>query len=154
MHLQWLCVRHDGWRLPQSLHGGPKCLPQPPLCTWRADFCLFRAKQCHNDPAMPENAKNAWVPLVTPVATLFRKASVCSHNRPSRGRRGGGLARQAYSTPVLPTAWSMPSQSSRFLRVSSFTGSPQRTHHSAYFGLANVYFSQPSQPSTGPKINR
>jgi hypothetical protein len=73
---------------------------------------------------MPENAKNSWIPLVAPVATLFRKASVCSHNRPSRGRRGVGLAIQVYSTPVLPTAWSMPSQSSRFFGSGRSLGRP------------------------------
>jgi len=30
-----------------------------------------------------------------------------------------------------------------FFRVWSFAGSPQRTNHPAYFGLATVYFSQP-----------
>ena len=46
-----------------------------------------------------------------------------------------------------------PSQSSRFFRVWSFSGSPQRTNHSAYFGLANLCFDQPFQPSTGAKVN-
>ena len=34
-----------------------------------------------------------------------------------------------------------PSQGSRFFRVWLLTGLPQRTDHSAYFGLANVLFS-------------
>ena len=45
------------------------------------------------------------------------------------------------------------SQSSRFFRVWSFPGSPQRTDHPAYFRLATFYFSQPFQPSTGAKLN-
>jgi hypothetical protein len=41
-----------------------------------------------------------------------------------------------------------PSQSRRFFQVWSFAGSPQRTDHSAYFGLAKFYFGEPFRLST------
>jgi hypothetical protein len=41
-----------------------------------------------------------------------------------------------------------PSQSRRFFQVWLPVGSPFRADHSAYFGLAKFYLSQPFQPST------
>jgi len=41
-----------------------------------------------------------------------------------------------------------PSQSRRFFPVWQLFGLPRRANHSAYFGLARVYLSQPFQPST------
>jgi hypothetical protein len=41
-----------------------------------------------------------------------------------------------------------PSQSRRFFQVWLLFGSPRRADHSAYFGLAKFYLSQPFQPST------
>ena len=51
------------------------------------------------------------------------------------------------------TAFAVPnpnysSQSRRFFQVWLSVGSPRRTDHSAYFGLAKFYLSQPFQPST------
>ncbi len=41
-----------------------------------------------------------------------------------------------------------PSQSRRFFQVWLLFGLPRRADHSAYFGLAKFYLSQPFQPST------
>ena len=41
-----------------------------------------------------------------------------------------------------------PSQSRRFFQVWLPVGLPFRADHSAYFGLAKFYISQPFQPST------
>jgi len=41
-----------------------------------------------------------------------------------------------------------PSLSRRFFQVWLLVGSPRRANHSAYFGLAKFYLSQPFQPST------
>ena len=41
-----------------------------------------------------------------------------------------------------------PSQGRRFFQVWLLIGSPLRADHSAYFGLAKFYLSQPFQPST------
>jgi hypothetical protein len=41
-----------------------------------------------------------------------------------------------------------PSQSRRFFQVWLLLGLPRRADHSAYFGLAKFYLSQPFQPST------
>jgi hypothetical protein len=41
-----------------------------------------------------------------------------------------------------------PSQSRRFFQVWRLFESPRRADHSAYFGLAKFYLSQPFQPST------
>jgi len=51
------------------------------------------------------------------------------------------------------TAFAVPnpnysSQSRRFFQVWLSVGSPRRTDHSAYFGPAKFYLSQPFQPST------
>ncbi len=51
------------------------------------------------------------------------------------------------------TAFAVPnpnssSQSRRFFQVWLPAGLPRRADHSAYFGLAKVYLSQPFQPST------
>ncbi len=51
------------------------------------------------------------------------------------------------------TAFAVPnpnysSQSRRFFQVWLLFGSPRRVDHSAYFGLAKFYLSQPFQPST------
>jgi hypothetical protein len=51
------------------------------------------------------------------------------------------------------TAFAVPnpnysSQSRWFFQVWLLFGLPRRTDHSAYFGLANFYLSQPFQPST------
>jgi hypothetical protein len=51
------------------------------------------------------------------------------------------------------TAFAVPnpnysSQSGRFFQVWLLVGLPHRADHSAYFGLAKVYLSQPFQPST------
>jgi len=46
-----------------------------------------------------------------------------------------------------------PSQSRRFFQVWSPAGSPRQANHSAYFGLAKFYLSQPFQPSTEAKLN-
>jgi hypothetical protein len=56
------------------------------------------------------------------------------------------------------TAFAVPnpnssSQSSRFFQVWLPFGSPRRANHSAYFGLAKFYLSQPFQPSTEAKVN-
>ena len=45
-----------------------------------------------------------------------------------------------------------PSQSRRFFQVWLPAGSPRRANHSAYFGSAKFYLSQPFQPSTGAKV--
>src|SRR5208283_2945517 len=45
-----------------------------------------------------------------------------------------------------------PSQSRRFFQVWLPVGSPRRADHSAYFGLAKFYLSQPFQPSTGATL--
>ena len=55
------------------------------------------------------------------------------------------------------TAFAVPnpncsSQSRRFLQVWLLFGLPRRTDHSAYFGLAKFYLSQPFQPSTGATL--
>ncbi|GEM_PF-1395639 len=52
------------------------------------------------------------------------------------------------------TAFAVPnpnysSQSRRFFQVWLLVGLPFRADHSAYFGLAKFYLSQPFQPSTG-----
>jgi len=41
-----------------------------------------------------------------------------------------------------------PSQSRRFFQVWMLFGLPRRADHSAYFGVAKFYLSQPFQPST------
>ena len=51
------------------------------------------------------------------------------------------------------TAFAVPnpnhsSQSCRFFQVWLLLGLPRRADHSAYFGLAKFYLSQPFQPST------
>jgi hypothetical protein len=46
-----------------------------------------------------------------------------------------------------------PSQSRRFFQVWLPVGSPRRANHSAYFGSAKFYLSQPFQPSTEAKVN-
>ena len=51
------------------------------------------------------------------------------------------------------TAFAVPnpnctSQSRRFFQVWLLFGLPRRADHSAYFGLAKFYLSQPFQPST------
>jgi len=53
------------------------------------------------------------------------------------------------------TAFAVPnpnysSQSRRFFQVWLLFGLPRRANHSAYFGLAKFYLSQPFQPSTEP----
>jgi hypothetical protein len=58
------------------------------------------------------------------------------------------------TAPDAITAFAVPnpnssSQSSRFFQVWLPVGSPRRANHSAYFGLAKFYLSQPFQPSTG-----
>ncbi len=55
------------------------------------------------------------------------------------------------------TAFAVPnpnysSQSRRFFQVWLPVGSPRRADHSAYFGLAKFYLSQPFQPSTEATI--
>ncbi len=55
------------------------------------------------------------------------------------------------------TAFAVPnpnfsSQSRRFFQVWLPVGSPRRADHSAYFGLAKFYLSQPFQPSTGATL--
>jgi hypothetical protein len=45
-----------------------------------------------------------------------------------------------------------PSQSRRFFQVWLLFGLPRRADHSAYFGLAKFYLSQPFQPSTGATL--
>ena len=55
------------------------------------------------------------------------------------------------------TAFAVPnpnysSQSRRFFQVWLLFGSPRRADHSAYFGLAKFYLSQPFQPSTGATL--
>ncbi|HMD18514.1 MAG TPA: hypothetical protein VKH18_17745, partial [Terriglobales bacterium] len=45
-----------------------------------------------------------------------------------------------------------PSQSRRFFQVWLLFGLPRRANHSAYFGLAKFYLSQPFQPSTGATL--
>ena len=55
------------------------------------------------------------------------------------------------------TAFAVPnpnysSQSRRFFQVWLSVGSPRRTDHSAYFGPAKFYLSQPFQPSTGATL--
>jgi len=55
------------------------------------------------------------------------------------------------------TAFAVPnpnysSQSRRFFQVWLPFGLPRRADHSAYFGLAKFYLSQPFQPSTGPNL--
>ena len=55
------------------------------------------------------------------------------------------------------TAFAVPnpnysSQSRRFFQVWLLFGLPRRADHSAYFGLAKVYLSQPFQPSTEPTL--
>src|SRR6202140_109483 len=46
-----------------------------------------------------------------------------------------------------------PSQSRRFFQVWLLFGLPRRADHSAYFGLAKFYLSQPFQPSTRVTLN-
>jgi hypothetical protein len=46
-----------------------------------------------------------------------------------------------------------PSQSRRFFQVRMPVESPLRVDHSAYFGLAKFYLSQPFQPSTGATLS-
>jgi hypothetical protein len=55
------------------------------------------------------------------------------------------LMRSPLSRSQTPTA---PSQSRRFFQVWLPVGLPFRADHSAYFGLAKFYLSQPFQPST------
>ena len=55
------------------------------------------------------------------------------------------------------TAFTVPnpnssSQSRRFFQVWLLFGLPRRADHSAYFGLAKFYLSQPFQPSTGATL--
>jgi hypothetical protein len=55
------------------------------------------------------------------------------------------------------TAFAVPnpnfsSQSRRFFQVWLSVGLPRRADHSAYFGLAKFYLSQPFQPSTAPTL--
>jgi hypothetical protein len=55
------------------------------------------------------------------------------------------------------TAFAVPnpnssSQSRRFFQVWLLFGLPHRADHSAYFGLAKFYLSQPFQPSTEAKL--
>ena len=55
------------------------------------------------------------------------------------------------------TAFAVPnpncsSQSRRFFQVWLLFGLPRRADHSAYFGLAKFYLSQPFQPSTEAKL--
>jgi hypothetical protein len=55
------------------------------------------------------------------------------------------------------TAFAVPnpnssSQSRRFFQVWLLFGLPRRADHSAYFGLAKFYLSQPFQPSTGATL--
>ena len=55
------------------------------------------------------------------------------------------------------TAFAVPnpnssSQSRRFFQVWLLFGLPRRADHSAYFGLAKFYLSQPFQPSTEPNL--
>ncbi len=55
------------------------------------------------------------------------------------------------------TAFAVPnpnfsSQSRRFFQVWLSVELPRRTDHSAYFGLAKFYLSQPFQPSTGATL--
>jgi len=62
------------------------------------------------------------------------------------------------TAPDAITAFAVPnpnssSQSSRFFQVWLPCGSPRRANHSAYFGLAKFYLSQPFQPSTEAKVN-
>jgi hypothetical protein len=45
-----------------------------------------------------------------------------------------------------------PSQSRRFFQVWLLFRLPRRADHSAYFGLAKFYLSQPFQPSTGATL--
>jgi len=55
------------------------------------------------------------------------------------------------------TAFAVPnpncsSQSRRFFQIWLLFGLPRGTDHSAYFGLAKFYLSQPFQPSTEPNL--
>ena len=55
------------------------------------------------------------------------------------------------------TAFAVPnpnysSQSRRFFQVWLLFRLPRRADHSAYFGLAKFYLSQPFQPSTEPNL--
>ncbi len=55
------------------------------------------------------------------------------------------------------TAFAVPnpnhsSQSRRFFQVWLPVGLPRHADHSAYFGLAKFYLSQPFQPSTGATL--
>jgi hypothetical protein len=59
--------------------------------------------------------------------------------------RHSPLMRSPLSRSQTPTA---PSQSRRFFQVWLPVGLPFRADHSAYFGLAKFYLSQPFQPST------
>jgi hypothetical protein len=57
----------------------------------------------------------------------------------------------AITTFAVPNP-NCPSQSRRFFQVWLLFGLPRRADHSAYFGLAKFYLSQPFQPSTGATL--
>ena len=69
----------------------------------------------------------------------------CVEYAPSRP-----LMRSLLSQFQTPTT---PRRAVGFFGSGCSLGRPSRTDHPAYFGLANVYFSQPFQPSTGAKVN-
>jgi hypothetical protein len=60
-------------------------------------------------------------------------------------------ALDAITTFAVPNP-NCPSQSRRFFQVWLLFGLPRRVDHSAYFGLAKFYLSQPFQPSTGATL--
>jgi hypothetical protein len=60
-------------------------------------------------------------------------------------------ALDAITTFAVPNP-DCPSQSRRFFQVWLLFGLPRRADHSAYFGPAKFYLSQPFQPSTGATL--
>ena len=60
-------------------------------------------------------------------------------------------ALDAITTFAVPNP-NCPSQSRRFFQVWLLFGLPRQADHSAYFGLAKFYLSQPFQPSTGATL--
>ena len=72
---------------------------------------------------------------------------------------GASCVEYAPSRPLMRSLLSQFQTPTTPRRAVGFFGSgcslsrPSRTDHPAYFGLANVYFSQPFQPSTGAKVN-
>ena len=72
---------------------------------------------------------------------------------------GASCVEYAPSRPLMRSLLSQFQTPTTPRRAVGFFGSgcslsrPSRTDHPAYFGLANVYFGQPFQPSTGAKVN-